>query len=56
MVAPHARANTANFLKGKYREDVNDLPPGYRDCIGWCQQTRGGRRRATIARTYLHRR
>src|SRR5262249_53704085 len=24
------------------------------DCIGWCQQTRGGRRRASAARTYLH--
>src|SRR5262249_14566353 len=23
-------------------------------CIGWCQQTRGGRRRASAARTYLH--
>jgi choline dehydrogenase len=38
----------------EYREDVNDLPPGHADCIGWCQQTRGGRRRASAARTYLH--
>jgi choline dehydrogenase len=37
----------------EYREDVNDLPPGSGDCIGWCQQTRGGRRRASTARTYL---
>src|SRR5580704_12474760 len=37
----------------EYREDVNDLPPGHADCIGWCQQTRGGRRRASTARTYL---
>ncbi len=37
----------------EYREDVNDLPPGHTDCIGWCQQTRGGRRRASTARTYL---
>src|SRR2546421_228241 len=29
-------------------------PPGHNDCIGWCQQTRGGRRRASTARTYLH--
>src|SRR6201987_513611 len=36
------------------REDVTALPPGPRDCIGWCQQTRGGRRRASAARTYLH--
>jgi choline dehydrogenase len=38
----------------EYREDLNDLPPGHTDCIGWCQQTRGGRRRASAARTYLH--
>ena len=38
----------------EYREDLNDLPPGHTDCIGWGQQTRGGRRRASAARTYLH--
>jgi choline dehydrogenase len=38
----------------EYRNDVNDLPPGAGDSIGWCQQTRGGRRRASAARTYLH--
>jgi choline dehydrogenase-like flavoprotein len=38
----------------EYRDDLNDLPPGHTDCIGWCQQTRGGRRRASAARTYLH--
>ena len=38
----------------EYREDVNDLQPGAGDSIGWCQQTRGGRRRASAARTYLH--
>jgi choline dehydrogenase len=38
----------------EYREDLNDLPPGHNECIGWCQQTRGGRRRASTARTYLH--
>jgi choline dehydrogenase-like flavoprotein len=37
----------------EYREDVNSLPPGAQDSIGWCQQTRGGRRRASTARTYL---
>jgi choline dehydrogenase len=37
----------------EYREDVNDLPSGAGDSIGWCQQTRGGRRRASTARTYL---
>jgi choline dehydrogenase len=34
----------------EYREDVNSLPHGG---IGYCQQTRGGRRRASTARTYL---
>jgi choline dehydrogenase len=38
----------------EYREDLNDLPPEHSPCIGWCQQTRGGRRRASAARTYLH--
>ena len=37
----------------EYREDVNDLPPGAGDGIGWVQQTRGGRRRASTARSYL---
>jgi len=37
----------------EFREDVNDLPPGAGDSIGWCQQTRGGRRRASTARSYL---
>jgi choline dehydrogenase len=36
-----------------YREDVNNLPPGAGPSIGWCQQTRGGRRRASTARSYL---
>jgi choline dehydrogenase len=37
----------------EYREDVNAIDPGAAECIGWCQQTRGGRRRASAARTYL---
>ncbi|HXP05562.1 MAG TPA: GMC family oxidoreductase N-terminal domain-containing protein [Stellaceae bacterium] len=37
----------------EYREDVNSITPGAGECIGWCQQTRGGRRRASAARTYL---
>jgi choline dehydrogenase len=36
-----------------YREDVNDLPLGLGDHIGWVQQTRGGRLRASAARSYL---
>jgi choline dehydrogenase-like flavoprotein len=35
------------------RPDVNNLPRGAGDSIGWCQQTRGGRRRASAAVTYL---
>ncbi|HEX3535927.1 MAG TPA: GMC family oxidoreductase N-terminal domain-containing protein [Stellaceae bacterium] len=37
----------------EYREDVNRLPPGAGDGIGWVQQTRRGRRRQSAARTYL---
>ena len=37
----------------EYREDVNNLPAGAGPSIGWCQQTRGGRRRASTARSYL---
>ncbi|HTV46187.1 MAG TPA: GMC family oxidoreductase N-terminal domain-containing protein [Stellaceae bacterium] len=36
-----------------YHEDVNHLPPGSGDNIGWVQQTRRGRRRQSAARTYL---
>jgi choline dehydrogenase len=43
----------AQELGLEYRADVNNLPPGAQDSIGWCQQTRGGRRRASAARTYL---
>jgi hypothetical protein len=39
---------------GQYRKDVNNPPPGAGDGIVWCQQTRGGHRRASAARTYLH--
>ncbi len=37
----------------EYKADVNDLARSHTDCIGWCQQTRGGRTRASTARTYL---
>ncbi len=37
----------------EYREDLNDLPHGLGDHIGWVQQTRGGRFRASTARSYL---
>jgi choline dehydrogenase len=43
----------AGELGVEYRPDVNNLPPGAPDSIGWCQQTRGGRRRASAAQTYL---
>jgi choline dehydrogenase len=38
----------------EYRDDVNNLPHGAGDGIGWVQQTRGGRRRASAARSYLY--
>ena len=37
----------------EYHEDINHLPPGAGDNIGWVQQTRRGRRRQSAARTYL---
>ncbi len=37
----------------EYRPDLNDLPHGLGDHIGWVQQTRGGRFRASAARSYL---
>ncbi len=37
-----------------YRDDLNDLPHGLGDHIGWIQQTRHGRRRASAAVSYLH--
>jgi len=37
----------------RYAEDVNHLPRGAGDNIGWVQQTRRGRRRQSAARTYL---
>jgi choline dehydrogenase len=37
----------------EYHADVNRLPPGAGDNIGWVQQTRRGRRRQSAARTYL---
>ena len=37
----------------EYREDLNNLPHGLGDHIGWVQQTRGGRFRASTARSYL---
>lgn len=37
----------------EYRSDVNNLSRGAGDGIGWVQQTRGGRRRASTARSYL---
>jgi choline dehydrogenase len=45
--------DAAGELGVEYRPDVNNLPPGTGDSIGWCQQTRGGRRRASAAQTYL---
>ena len=43
----------AGEMGWEYREDLNDLPQGLGDHVGWVQQTRGGRFRASAARTYL---
>jgi choline dehydrogenase len=48
-----AAVEAARQLGCEYRGDVNDLPPGAGDGVGWVQQTRGGRRRASAARSYL---
>ncbi|MBS0642889.1 MAG: GMC family oxidoreductase N-terminal domain-containing protein [Acetobacteraceae bacterium] len=37
----------------EYQEDVNGIGHNSVNTIGWCQQTRNGRRRASAARTYL---
>ena len=52
--ACHAIIRAAQELGLEFRPDVNNLPRGTGDSIGWCQQTRGGRRRASAAVTYLH--
>ncbi len=49
----HAAIEAGQQIGLQYREDVNDLPAGAGDGIGWVQQTRGGRRRASAARSYL---
>ena len=51
--ACHAIIRAAQELGLEYRPDINNLPHGAGDSIGWCQQTRGGRRRASAAVTYL---
>ncbi len=51
--ACQAIIEAAQELGLEYREDVNHLPSGAGPSIGWCQQTRGGRRRASAAQTYL---
>ena len=50
----HAAIEAGKQIGLEYREDVNDLPHGAGDGIGWVQQTRAGRRRASAARSYLH--
>jgi choline dehydrogenase len=51
--ACQAIIRAARELGLEYRPDVNNLPRDAGDSIGWCQQTRGGRRRASAAATYL---
>ena len=52
--ACEAIIEAARQIGVEYRPDVNNLPHGAGDSIGWCQQTRGGRLRASAARTYLN--
>jgi choline dehydrogenase len=49
----HKIIDAGRELGLEYHEDVNHLPPGAGDSIGWVQQTRRGRRRQSAARTYL---
>src|SRR4029077_4884785 len=51
--ACRAIIRAAQELGLEYRPDVNNLPRSAGDYIGWCQQPRGGRRRASAAATYL---
>jgi len=50
--ACQAIVEAAQELGLEYRADVNNLPPGAGDSIGWCSRPRW-RRRASAARTYL---
>ena len=49
----HTMIEAGREIGLEYRQDVNHLPPGSGDNIGWVQQTRRGRRRQSAARTYL---
>ena len=49
----HAAIAAGQEMGWEYRPDLNDLPHGLGDHIGWVQQTRGGRFRASAARSYL---
>jgi choline dehydrogenase len=49
-----AAVEAGKQLGCEFRADVNDLPPGAGDGIGWVQHTRSGRRRASAARSYLY--
>jgi choline dehydrogenase-like flavoprotein len=51
--ACEAIVEAAQQIGVEFRDDVNNLPRGAGDSIGWCQQTRGGRFRASAAATYL---
>jgi choline dehydrogenase len=49
----HAAIEAGQQIGLEFRPDVNDLPPGAGDGIGWVQHTRNGRLRASTARSYL---
>jgi choline dehydrogenase len=48
-----AAVEAAAQMGWAYRPDLNDTPSGLGEHIGWIQQTRRGRFRASAARTYL---
>jgi choline dehydrogenase len=50
----HAVVAAGQELGLEYREDVNAVEHGMAAGIGFCQQTRGGRLRASAARAYLY--
>ncbi len=49
-----AAIDAAGQIGVPFRADLNDLPHGLGDHIGWIQQTRRGRRRFSAAVSYLH--
>ena len=49
----HTAIQAGREMGWEVRAALNDLPRGLGDHVGWVQQTRGGRFRASTARSYL---